>query len=163
RVLGRLGAPDVHLGHRAGDDHLAGVAVDHDHVVISGAFDGDGVGRAVAGGAARRGRQVQVDLGDVGAGQGVDGDAGGAAQGDEVDRLGAVDVHDDVGDVAGEEQPVAVGREVDLLGDVGAVELQGVEAGLALDDVAAVARVPRERVVARPHQGRVVARAAEDQ
>ena len=57
----------------------------------------------------------------------------------------------------------AVGRDVDLLGDVGAVEQQRVVAGLALDGVAAVAGVPDERVVAGAQQGRVVAAAAVDQ
>ena len=46
--------------------------------------------------------------------------------------------------------------------DVGAVEHQRVGAGLALDDVAAVARVPDERVVAVAEQGRVVALVAVD-
>ena len=53
-----------------------------------------------------------------------------------------------------EPHPAAVGRDVDVLGDVGAVEQQRVGAGLALDDVAAVARVPDERVVAGAEQGR---------
>src|SRR5205807_162035 len=92
-VLGRLGAPDVDLGRQAEGGHLARVAGHHDRVVTGGAFDGDGVGGVVAGGAARRARQVQVDRGHVGAGQVVDGDPVGAAQGDEVDLLGAVDVH----------------------------------------------------------------------
>ena len=65
-------------------------------VVAVGAVDDDGVGRAVAGAAAGAG-QVEVDLGDVGAGQVVDGDGVGAAQGVEVDRLDAVEVHRDVG------------------------------------------------------------------
>ena len=56
---------------------------------------------------------------------------------------------------------LAVGRDVDVLGDVGAVELQRVGAGLALDDVAAVARVPDERVVAGAEEGNVVAVAAD--
>ena len=57
--------------------------------------------------------------------------------------------------------PAAVGRDVDVLGDVGAVEQQRVVAALALDGVAAVARVPDEGVVAGAHQGHVVAAAAD--
>ena len=57
----------------------------------------------------------------------------------------------------------AVGRDVDVLVDVGAVEQHRVGAGLALDDVAAVARVPDERVVAGAQQRHVVAAAAGDQ
>ena len=106
-------------------------------------------------------RQVEVDLGDVGAGQVVDGDGVGAAEGVEVDLLDAVEVHGDVADVAGEPDPAAVGRDVDVLGDVGAVEQQRVGAGLALDGVAAVARVPDERVVAGAEKRHVVALAAD--
>ena len=65
-------------------------------------------------------------------------------------------------DVAGEAHPRAVGRDVDFLVDVGAVEHQRVVAGLALDGVAAVARVPDERVVAGAEQRRIVAGAADD-
>ena len=75
--------------------------------------------------------------------------------------LDAVEVHGDVADVAEEPRPAAVGRDVDVLGDVGAVEQQRVGAGLALDDVAAVAGVPDERVVAGAEQGHVVAAAAD--
>ena len=77
--------------------------------------------------------------------------------------LDVVEVHRDVGDVAGEADPPAVGRDVDVLGDVGAVEQHRVEAGLALEGVVVVAGVPDEGVVAGAHQGRVVAVAAVDQ
>jgi hypothetical protein len=40
-----------------------------------------------------------------------------------------------------------------VLGDVGAVELKRIGAGLALDDVAAVARVPDEGIVAGRRPG----------
>ena len=56
----------------------------------------------------------------------------------------------------------AVGGDVDVLGDVGAVEEQGVEAGLAFDHVVVVAGVPHEGVVAGAEQGDVVAVAAVD-
>ena len=72
------------------------------------------------------------------------------------------EVHRDVGDVAGEAHARAVGGDVDVLVDVGAVEQHRVGAGLALDDVAAVARVPDERVVAGAQQRHVVAAAADD-
>ena len=72
-------------------------ARDADRVVAVGAVDDDGVGRAVAGAAARRRGEVEVDLRHVGAGQVVDGDRVGAAEGVEVDRLDAVEVHRDVG------------------------------------------------------------------
>ena len=76
--------------------------------------------------------------------------------------LDAVEVHRDVADVAGEADAAAVGREVDLLVDVGAVEEHRVGAVLALDGVAAVAGVPDEGVVAGADERRVVAAAAVD-
>ena len=100
---------------------------------------------------------------DVGAGQVVDGDRVGAAEGVEVDLLDAVEVHGDVADVAEEPDPAAVGRDVDVLVGVGAVEEHRVGAALALDDVAAVARVPDEGVVAGAQEGHVVAAAAVDE
>src|SRR5262249_23600812 len=44
--------------------------------------------------------------------------------------------------------------------DVGAIEHERIRAGLALDRVAAIARIPGERVVAVAEQGRIVAAAA---
>ena len=117
--------------------------------------DGHGIRGAVIG------AEVEVDLVHVGAGQVVDGDGVGAAEGVEVDVLDAVEVHRDGGDVAGEPHPAAVGRDVDVLVDVGAVEQQRVGAGLALDGVAAVAGVPDEGVVAGAQISDVVAAAAD--
>jgi hypothetical protein len=52
----------------------------------------------------------------------------------------------DGGDVAQQPHARAVGRDVDVLGGVGAVERHDVLATLALDGVAAVARIPLEAV-----------------
>ena len=78
-------------------------------------------------------------------------------------RLDVVEVHDDVADVAGEAHAAAVGRDVEDLVRVRAVEQHRVGAGLALDHVAAVARIPLEDVVAGAQQGRVVALVAVDE
>ena len=67
-VVGRLGAGDVHLRGQAEHGDAAGVADDQDHVVAVGAVDDDGVGCRVAGAAGRR--EVEVDLGHVGAAAG---------------------------------------------------------------------------------------------
>ena len=96
----------------------------------------------------------------VGAGEVVDRDRVGTAERAEVDRLDVVHVHRDVRHVAEEAQPLAVGGHVDALGDVGAVEQQRVDAGLAFDGVAAVARIPDERVVAGAQERQVVAAVA---
>ena len=119
-------------------------------VVAGGAVDGHAIGRAVADAAAGRRCEVDRDLRDAGAGEVADRDVVGAAEGDEVDVLDAVEIHGDVADVAGELHPAVVGRDVDVLVDVGAVEHQRVDAGLAFDRVAAVARIPDEGVVAVP-------------
>ena len=112
--------------------------------------------------AAERAGEVDVDAGDVGAGQVVDGDGVGAAEGVDVDRLDAGGVHRDAADVAENVEPVAVGGQADLLGDVRAVEQHRVGAVLALDGVAAVAGIPDEGVVAGAQQGQVVAAVAVD-
>ena len=78
-------------------------------------------------------------------------------------RLDVVQVHDDVGDVAEEQHTPAVRRDVDVLGDVGAVEQHRVGAVLALERVVVVARVPHEGVVAGAHECGVVAVAAVEQ
>ena len=58
-------------------------------------------------------------------------------------------------DVAGQPDPRAVGGDIDVLADVRAVELERVGTGLTFDDVAAVARIPDERVIARAEQRHV--------
>ena len=74
------------------------------------------------------------------------------------------EVHRDVGDVAGDaDVAVGVGGDRRFLADVGAVEVLHVEAGLAVDDVRAVARIPLEVVVAGAHAGGVGADVAVDE
>src|SRR5262249_34522519 len=84
-------------------------------------------------------RQIDVDLLGVGAGEVVHRDLVGAAQGVELDVLDAIEVHGDVADVAGDPHAAAVGRGVEGLGELGAVEQQGAGTVPALDNVAAVA------------------------
>jgi hypothetical protein len=68
----------------------------------------------------------------------------------------------DVGDVAEEQHAAAVGFDVDVLGDIGAVEDHGVGARLALDHVIVVAGIPDEDVVSGAEQRHIVAVAAVD-
>src|SRR5262249_44334566 len=68
-----------------------------------------------------------------------------------------IQVHRDVADVSGQQRARAVGGNGDGFGGGGAVELQRIVARLALDDVAAVAGVPDERVVAVAEQRGIVA------
>src|SRR6185503_5376612 len=74
-----------------------------------------------------------------------------------------VRVHRDGPDIACEYRVRAVGREGHVLACVGAVELQRVGAGVALDDVAAVARVPSEHVVTGTQVGGIAADVAVDE
>ena len=99
-------------------------------------------------------------LHNVGSAEIVDHDAVGAAQGLKPDELDVVEIHGDIGDVAGEAHARTVGRDVDVLCDIGAVEVEPVQAVLALDHVAAVVRVPLEHIVARAEKSDIVARAA---
>ena len=82
-----------------------------------------------------------------------------AAERVEVDALDVIQIHRDGRHVAEEADARAIGGDVDVLGDVGAVEQQRVDAVLTLDDVAAVARIPLEDVVAGAEEGNVVAAA----
>src|SRR5262249_13161129 len=102
-VVCRLGTRDVDSRVQAGDAHAGGVPADHDGVVSIGAFDDHGVHRTVA--AASAGRKGDVDLGDIGAREVVDGDHIGTAECIEVDPLHAVQIHHDARDVTGESHP----------------------------------------------------------
>src|SRR4051812_4772066 len=104
-----LGARDVHLGGEADHGDAARIAQGGDRVVPVGAVDDHGIGLAVTRAAPRRGGQVDVERGEVGAGQVVDGDGVGSAQGVDVDPLDAVEVHRDVAHVAGQAGTLAVG------------------------------------------------------
>src|SRR5262249_27713834 len=107
--------------------------------------------------------QVDGDLRHAGTGKIVERDVVGTPQGVELDVLDAVEIHGDGADVAGEPHAAAVGRDVDFLVNVGAVEHERIGAVLTLDDVAAGARVPDKRIVAVAEQGRIVAAAAGDE
>ena len=128
---------------------------DVDLVVAGGAVDDHGVGRGIA-------AKVDRDLRHAGTGQVADRDVVGAAERVELDVLDAVEVHGDVADVAGELHLPVVGRDVDVLVDVGAVEQQRIGAVAAVDRVAAVARIPDEGVVAGAELRHVVAAPADD-
>ena len=60
------------------------------------------------------------------------------------------------------ERPPAIGRQVEDFVGSAAVEIKRVDAGLTLDLVAAVARIPDEAIVARAQNGSVVALVAVD-
>src|SRR4029453_6987608 len=124
-VEGGVGAHDVHVGGETDHRDLARVAEDLPGVAPGGAVHHDHCGR---------GEIVHRD--DV---------VPGAC--DEVDRLESAEVHRHDGNVPGEPRASSADRrDVDRLGDVGAVEKQRVEADLTVERVVVVARVPGERV-----------------
>src|SRR5206468_12758495 len=123
---------------------------------------GNGIDLTIAARTACRRREVDVDLARAGAAQIVDDDVIAAAQRSEVDALDAVQIHRDVGNVAGETNAIAVGRDVDGLADVRAVELHRVRAGLTVDDIAAVTGIPDERIVAGAECCDIVAAPTDD-
>ena len=136
--------------------------LDVDRVVAVGGVDDDAVGLAVAAGAAEGAGEVEADIADVGSAQVVDGGEVGAAEGVEVDPLDAGGVHRDGALSAEEPETLAVRRQVDLLAAACAVEEHRVGAVLTFDDVAAVAGIPDEGVIAGAHQARVGAAVAVD-
>src|SRR4051794_7017989 len=146
--------PDGNHSPRHRDsDVVAGIApVDRHGVQLT-------VGRSGPGGA----REIEGNLLHIGVGQIVDDDVVSAAPRGELDALDTVQVHRDTADVTGERGPRAVGGDLDLLGDIGAVEEERVGAVLTIDAVAAVARIPDERVIAGTEERGVGAAAAGDQ
>ena len=108
-------------------------------------------------------RQVDGDLVDVGSGEVVDRDGVRAAQHIELDMLDTAEVHRHVADIAEQAGAVAIRRDIDLLGDVGAVEQQRIGAVVAFDDVAAIARIPLERIVSGAKECSVTALIAVDE
>ena len=82
-----------HQRRQAGHGETGAGALDLDRIVVSGAVHDQSVGLAVAGAAAGRARQVEIQTGDACARQVVDGDGVSAAQGDDIDLLETVDVH----------------------------------------------------------------------
>ena len=127
-----------------------------DRVVAAGAVDDHLIVLAVPGVAAEGGGQVGVDGLHVGAGEVVDRhcvEPPSALK----STVSTVRIHRDRALGAEEAQTLTVRRQVDLLAAVGSVEQHRVGAVLALDGVAAVARIPDERVVARAEVADVVA------
>ncbi len=147
---------------QTGDRDSGLVPAHRDVVVPVGAADRDAVGRAVGDGSAEGACEVDVDGLDAGTAQVVDRDGVGAAEGVEVDGLETGRVHRDIPEITHELEPVATCRQLDFLGRAGSVEDHRVVAGAAVERVAAVARIPDERVVAWAEIGLVVAAVAVD-
>ena len=160
-VLCRFGVDDGDRLGRVGSNDRAIDIADIDRVAVGLAVDRHAVVHRAVGAA-----KIDHNPATVGAADVVDRDVVRAAGHPEDDPLDAVEVHRDVVDVTGEEHPVAIGRDVDILVDVDggkeqSVEEQRVHAIPAFDRVAAIARVPHEHVVTRTEVHRVVAVSAE--
>src|SRR5436190_3877634 len=159
-VVGRIEVGDCHVGG-AGTRHRDNAVVggDCDRIAAAGGVDDDRVLKAVRG-AIRS--QIDVDVVNASPGQIIDRDEVRTAQRVDVERLHAVHIHDNGGDIAGEPHPRAIGREIDLLVDVRAVEYQRVVTALTFNRVAAVAGIPDEGIVTGSQLGRIVAAPADD-
>src|SRR5205823_1506228 len=108
-VEGRVLVEDGDLGREPDDAQPAGVAGDGEVVGGRGGVDGHRIDLAV--GAPRRRPQGQLDPAQVRAGQVVDDDAVGPAQGAQLEAFDAVEVHHDAADVAREPGAGSVGRD----------------------------------------------------
>ena len=157
-----VGVEDPNRRRKAARLNATGVPGDCDCVVAVGPVDNDTVAAPVSCATTDGASEVDIHARHVGSCEVVDGDRIGAAEGVEVDPLDACGVHRDRCLSAEEPEPVAVRGQVDLLGAACAVEEHRVGPGLALDDVAAVARIPDEGVVAGTHEGDVVATVSVD-
>src|SRR4051794_24578416 len=93
----------------------------------------------------------------------VDYDVVGAAEDPQMDQFDAFEIHGDAVDIAGEAHASTVGGDIDVLGYVDAVEIEPVDAVLALDGVVRVTLIPLKDVVARAEESDVVAGTAVDE
>ncbi len=160
RVNAGVNAVHIGLRRQSGDDDPRAGGCNANRIIGSRAVDVDIVRLAITRPA--RGRsELDEDRGDACSGKIVDRDIIFASDRRDRDLLDAVEVHRDIADVAEEPDAAAVGRDVNVLVRVGSIELQCVNAILAFDDVAAVARIPGEPVVAGPQKSDVVAAPAD--
>src|SRR6185369_7172630 len=113
-------------------------ADDIDLIVAGRSVYDHAVGCTIARATARRIRQVDTNLIHVGSAEVIDRDGVGTTQHVELDMLDTAEIHRHIADIASQADAVAIGRNVDLLGDVGAVEQQRISAVLAFDNVAAI-------------------------
>ena len=100
RVVAALGAADPYLRRQPVDHDRRAAGGDRDVIVAGSAIDVHGVRLTVALAAARHRRKINGDLLRVCSGEVVDRDGVGATQSVELNLLDAVEIHDDVADVA---------------------------------------------------------------
>src|SRR5262249_19005966 len=147
-------AVDEVVALAAGDGVVVGAAIDGQHRAAG--HHGRGVDPIVAGTA------VDGELGEAGAGEAVaDGDEVVAAIGVEDEAFGGADVERERSWVrAVEAHAPVIGRNGERFGSVAAIDLGGIVAGAALEQVTAVARIPDHAVVAGVAEDPVAAGAA---
>src|SRR6185295_11043798 len=107
-------------------------------------------------------REVDINLRNVGIAQVIDGEGVGAPEGPELNVLDIVEIHADAGNIAGEQRVPAFGGDVDDFVDIRAIEQERIGIIAAVDDIAAVARIPDEGIVAGAKLRIVVAATAGD-
>ena len=153
----RLEAGDRHVGKARHGDHAV-VVGDHDRIVAVGRVEDDRVRRR-----RRHPRSILTSLTSVWLRSFHDRDGVGAAHG--LNSIVSTLSRSIVTLAISRKRAgrAAIGRDVDVLGDVGAVEQSVSKPAWPVDRVVVVARVPDERVVAGAHQRDVVAIAAVDE
>src|SRR6185295_4251782 len=139
---------DLHLRLQAGDHEGGASADDVNDFAATRAVDDHVIGCTVArpGPAARR--EVDINLRNVGIAQVIDGDGVGAPESHELNVLDIVEIHADAGNIAGEQRVPALGGDVDGFVDIRTIEQERIGIIAAVDDIAAVARIPDEGIVA---------------
>ena len=113
-IVGPFAVRDVDACRKSEDRDRTSRPQHVDDVVAVRAVDGDGVRRGVAGCAADRPGEIDVDFASRRSPQVVDGHRVDAAERIDVEGLDVVDVHDDVAEIAGEQRAPAVGRECEI-------------------------------------------------
>ena len=161
-VVGAFRVGDVHLRRQAEDRRRSSCPEHVDDVVAVGRIDDDRVGRRVAGGAADRSGEVDVDRGDVGAREIVDHHRVDVAERGDVDLFDVVQVHHDVAEVAREAHPAAIGRDVEDLAPLLPLK-RSVSVPSCPSTVSLPSPVPLEDVVAGAQERDIVALIAVDE
>src|SRR5262245_58607576 len=152
---------DGHLLRQPGDHDRRAGRGHGDLVVAGGAVDGHLIELTVSG-SGHEPSEIDGDLRHPGARQVADHNVVGTCASVELNVLNAIDIHRHGADVARKPRARAIRFDVELLVDVGTVEHERIEAVLAFDDIAAVARIPNERIVPGAEPRRVGAAAAGD-
>ena len=157
-----FGVRDAHRVCQAVDDEVVAAGGDGEDFAARTSIHRDRVAYAIATGAIRDLGEVNHDFAHICAAQIADIDVVDAVAREDLDALEVVLGHDDVADVARQEDVVAARGERDVFVCGRAIEFVRIETRLAVDGVAAIAGIPDEQVITVTHECGVVAAIAVD-